>query len=163
MELKKALQTLQSIDSNSGKRETLNLMVQVFNPNAIGGTPCVNVESINAGFDWDNGKVILSTEKQLTLLSSEDVTAIRESVSKGQSWHAYQSHKVQKLEVAGLQAKLVAGSVKYNQLQEASIKANYFLLYLNQSGVLTGDDKLKKHLVKLMEESYQSLTKALDM
>lgn len=36
-------------------------------------------------------------------------------------------------------------------------KAKDFLLYLNQSGVLTGEDKLRKHLVALMEENYHAI------
>lgn len=46
--------------------------------------------------------------------------------------------------------------------REALEKAKDFLLYLNQSGVLTGNNKLKKHLVKFMEDTYQSCEVALN-
>lgn len=82
------------------------LVVEVFHPGAIGGTPCVDVEAVSNGFDWDHGKVLLITKQPLTVLSPEDVAAIRESVSKGQSWHAYEAHKKQKAQIDALRAAL---------------------------------------------------------
>lgn len=40
--------------------------------------------------------------------------------------------------------------------RELLAELNDFLLYLNQSGVLTGEDRLRKHLVKLMEDAHNS-------
>lgn len=69
------------------------LAVQVFDPGRIGGTPCSEVTGIHVGFDWNAGKVLITTKEQLTRLSEEDLAAIRKSVSLGQSWHAYEEHK----------------------------------------------------------------------
>lgn len=69
------------------------LSVRIFSPGAIGGTPCIDVLSIQAGIDWDKGKILLEPATALTALSAEDVLAIRESAKKAQSWHAYQAHK----------------------------------------------------------------------
>lgn len=64
-------------------------------PESLGGTPSVGLSPRGAqvGFDWDDGKLLLIPEVPLTRLTPEDVIAIRESVKKGQSWHAYQSYK----------------------------------------------------------------------
>lgn len=51
------------------------------------------MEVIIEGFDWDHGKLLLKTEKQLTALSPEEVTAIMESVRRGSSWHAYKAQE----------------------------------------------------------------------
>lgn len=76
------------------------VVIQVHQPGGIGGTPCVHVKGFHAGFDWDNGKLIIYPEDQLTKLSPDDVKAITESVVKGQSWHAYQQHKKMSADVA---------------------------------------------------------------
>lgn len=78
-----------------GAAPDAKVVIQVLRPGSMGGTPCVSVASLNVGFDWDNGKLILVPEHPLTQLTAEDVAAIRESVSKGQSWHAHQFYKNQ--------------------------------------------------------------------
>lgn len=107
MDFKQALIRIKAIEAQQRTEDKLQLMVQVFNPNAVGGTPCVNVDSIDVGFDWDSGKIILQTEKKLTVLSAEDVEAIKSSVRKGQSWHAYQAHKEQDNKIKELKTKLI--------------------------------------------------------
>ncbi|QNJ57371.1 hypothetical protein Dolphis_65 [Pseudomonas phage Dolphis] len=69
------------------------LVVEVFSPGSIGGTPCVVVEHLQAGFDWDSGKVMLRTQQPVTVLTPEQVADIQTSARQGQSWHAYQAHK----------------------------------------------------------------------
>lgn len=80
----------------AGTAPDAKVVIQVLRPGSMGGTPCVSVASLNVGFDWDNGKLMLVPEHPLTQLTAEDVAAIRESVSRGQSWHAYEAHKKQK-------------------------------------------------------------------
>lgn len=114
MNTQEAIQQLQRIAGQSRGR-SLKLCVQVFRPGSLGGTPCVAIKDIQSGFDWDAGKVLLTTEVNLTTLSPEDMEAIHESTRKGQSWHAYQAHKEmkEKLEAAeglvdSLQAEIKA-------------------------------------------------------
>jgi len=73
----------------------LEVYVKVFNPCTVGGTPCVKVADINVGFDWDNGKILLTTESPLTELTKEDVLAIHKSAKEGQSWHSFNMYKKQ--------------------------------------------------------------------
>lgn len=68
------------------------LVIVIQRPGSIGGTPCVELEGVHEGFDWDSGKLMFYPAKPLTVLSPEDVAAIHESVRLGQSWHANQAH-----------------------------------------------------------------------
>lgn len=89
----------------SGGRSTM-VMVPVFRPGTLGGTPAVAVTQVRSGIDWDNGKVFLETAEPLTTLTPEDVNAIRDSARKGQSWHAYQAHKAQAERITALEQAL---------------------------------------------------------
>lgn len=80
--------------------------VVVFSPGSIGPSPSVGIKSAVCGFDWDNGTLLIHTDEPLTQLSPEDVKAIRESISKGTSWHAYQAHKKQADCIKALEAEL---------------------------------------------------------
>ncbi len=131
MELDKALAILTHPSvATENSRRPMQLVVKVLSPGKVGGTPCVKVSSVNAGFDWDNGKLIIDTEKPLTALSPEDVDAIRKSAAAGQSWHAYQTHLAHKEQIAGLQAfakemidaALAGGDMDGASIQEAAVK-----------------------------------------
>ncbi len=82
------------------------LVVEVYRPGSIGGTPCVEVAGVFAGFDWDSGKFILKTDEKLTTLTPEQVAEIHESAMGGQSWHAYQTYKKQADRIKELEAQL---------------------------------------------------------
>lgn len=82
--------------------------VCIHSPGAIGGTPSVAVVSAGFGFDWDNGTFLINTDEKLTKLTPEDVEAIRISVAKGGSWHAYQEWKKQDARIKELEAELRA-------------------------------------------------------
>lgn len=116
MKLKQAIELLQQIQENSHGRQ-LKLCIPVFRPGALGGTPCVDVIDINAGFDWDARKVMLTGETQLTTLSPEEVADIRTSVSKGQSWHAYQAHKAMKEKLDAAEARADALQAELDALR----------------------------------------------
>lgn len=84
------------------------LVVKVFKPGAVGGTPCVAVKRLDVGFDWDNGKVMFETDVPLTTLTPEDVAAIHKSAKEGQSWHAFQSYKKQAEKIKALEAEIAS-------------------------------------------------------
>lgn len=131
MELDKALAILThpSIAVENSRRPKM-LVVQVLRPGSIGGTPCVDVESISAGIDWDSRRLIIKPEKPLTALSPEEVDAIKQSAAAGQSWHAYQTHLAHKAQITGLQAfakemlaqAFIGGGVDGASIQEAAVK-----------------------------------------
>lgn len=131
MELDKALEILThpSVTTENSRRPT-KLVIQVLQPGSIGGTPCVDVEAISAGFDWDKGKLIIRPDKPLTSLSPDEVEAIKKSAAAGQSWHAYQTHLAHNAQIAGLQAfakemiaaALAGGDMDGASIQEAAVK-----------------------------------------
>lgn len=41
------------------------VVIEIHRPGGLGGTPCVDVDRIRAGFDWDSGKLIIVPEKPL--------------------------------------------------------------------------------------------------
>jgi hypothetical protein len=84
------------------------IFVKVFQPGSVGGTPCVEVAGMQAGIDWDAGRIIVTTNKELTTLSPEDVAAIHKSAKSGQSWHAFQQYKKQADRIKVLEAELAA-------------------------------------------------------
>ncbi len=132
MDLKYLIAHLQRIDEHN--RRELKVVIPVFRPGAIGGTPRVEVTSVTAGFDWDAGIIFLQPAEQLTALSAEDVAAIRESVIKGISWHAYKERlkqrEVQKAVedqrdelLAALEGLVNADSDVWNCVSEEEAKA----------------------------------------
>lgn len=93
------------------QRRDPEITILVHSPGRIGPSPSVEVEAIYAGFDWDAGQVLIYPAQPLTTLTPEQVAEISESVSKGQSWHAYEAYKKHKaqLENAALEHAKVAG------------------------------------------------------
>ena len=93
------------------QRRDPEITISILSPGSIGATPSVEVESIQAGFDWDAGQVLIYPAQPLTTLTPEQVADITTSVRKGQSWHAYEAYKKHKaqLENAALEHAKVAG------------------------------------------------------
>lgn len=93
------------------QRRDPEITISILSPGSIGASPSVEVESIQAGFDWDAGQVMIYPAQPLTALTPEQVSEISESVRKGQSWHAYEAYKKHKaqLENAALEHAKVAG------------------------------------------------------
>jgi hypothetical protein len=90
------------------RRDQTTLQVEVFRPGSVGGTPRVPVVGMQAGFDWDNGAMLLRPETKLTTLTPEDVAAIHNSAREGQSWHVYQMHKKFSERIRELEAEVAA-------------------------------------------------------
>lgn len=78
--------------------------IVVHRPGNVGGTPTVPAIGATMGFDWDNRKLLIFTEKPLTELTPEQVEAVNESVKKGQSWHAFEAYKKHRNEMIILEA-----------------------------------------------------------
>lgn len=93
------------------QRRDPEITIAIHSPGSIGASPSVEVESIQAGFDWDAGQVLIYPAQPLTTLTPEQVADITTSVRKGQSWHAFEAYKKHKaqLENAALEHAKVAG------------------------------------------------------
>ncbi|CSS35466.1 bacteriophage protein [Shigella sonnei] len=96
------------LSNKHSQRCDMNVTIVVHSPGSIGSTPSVDVQSIQAGFDWDSGQVMIFPAQQLTTLTPEQVADITESVRKGQSWHAYQEYKKHKEQLEKLSIELEA-------------------------------------------------------
>lgn len=105
MDINQSIQVLNSVITHQPNRDW-KLFVKVLNPGTVGGTPCVAVKGLNAGFDWDAGRILIETDTPLTILSPEDVAAIHKSAKEGQSWHAFQAYKKQAERIKVLEAEL---------------------------------------------------------
>lgn len=82
------------------------LEIVVFNPGSMGGTPTVGVQGFHSGIDWNNGQVLITPHRPLTVLTAEDVKAIHTSALSGQSWHAYQAQKRLRARILELESEL---------------------------------------------------------
>lgn len=75
------------------RAQGMKFKVVVHDPGSLGPTPSVEIVSMQAGFDWDNGTMLLKPAQPLTKLTAEQVEAVMDSARKGHSWHAYQAQK----------------------------------------------------------------------
>lgn len=57
-------QRVSAYQSIADKNEPERVVIQVEEP-SIGGTPCVDIEAIYAGFDWDHGKILIVPKEPL--------------------------------------------------------------------------------------------------
>lgn len=92
-------------ESKTPLRDDYDLYVVLDSYGNIGGTRASKVSSINFGFDWDHGKLLISTEDTLTAMTPEQLEEVHQSAKKGQSWHAYQSYKKQDEEIKRLRTE----------------------------------------------------------
>lgn len=105
------------LSNKHSQRCDMNVTIVVHSPGSIGSTPSVDVQSIQAGFDWDSGQVMIFPAQQLTTLTPEQVADITESVRKGQSWHAYQEYKKHKEQLEKLSIELDAAKQRIAELE----------------------------------------------
>ncbi|HBE3267845.1 hypothetical protein [Escherichia coli] len=105
------------LSNNHSHRRDMDVMIVVHSPGRIGSTPSVEVQSIQVGFDWDAGKVLIFPAQPLTTLTPEQITDITDSVRKGQSWHAYQEYKKHKEQLGKLSIELDAARRRITELE----------------------------------------------
>jgi len=70
----------------------------------IGGTPSVGITSIQSGFDWDAGKLLIYPEKDLRTIEADELLALRKANEK-QGWAEYENRGL-KAEVKRLRKQL---------------------------------------------------------
>ncbi|ENB5757521.1 hypothetical protein OM315_19240 [Escherichia albertii] len=118
MKFSKFYELVNRILSNKhSQRRDMDVTIVVHSPGRIGSTPSVEVQSIQAGFDWDAGQVMIFPAQPLTTLTPEQVADITESVRKGQSWHAYQEYKKHKEQLEKLSIELDAAKQRVAELE----------------------------------------------
>lgn len=104
-----AISQIQRLTKHDHHVDELKLRIVVYRPGCIGGTPKVDIERIQLGFDWDAGSVLLFPVTPLSALSQEEKAAILANANSAQTHHAYQQYKrIKELEaeVASLKTAL---------------------------------------------------------
>ncbi|EPT7717711.1 hypothetical protein ACVSDK_004035 [Escherichia coli] len=109
------------LSNNHSHRRDMDVTIVVHSPGRIGSTPSVEVQSIQVGFDWDAGQVMIFPARPLTTLTPEQVADITESVHKGQSWHAYQEYKKHKEQLEKLSIELDAAKQRVAELEASRV------------------------------------------
>ena len=117
------------LSNNHSHRRDMDVTIVVHSPGRIGSTPSVEVQSIQAGFDWDSGKVLIFPAQPLTTLTPEQITDITDSVRKGQSWHAYQEYKKHKEQLEKLSIELDAAKQRVAELEAKPVSQTYKLTF----------------------------------
>ncbi len=119
MKLEQVIATLQEIATfKSTSASECEVVVSVHSPGSMGPSSAVKISGIHAGFDWDNGRVLIQTEQALTRLTQEQVKDITTSVQKGSSWHAYEHAKKQKATLDAVTAERDALASECEQLRQ---------------------------------------------
>ncbi|HFK1643442.1 TPA: hypothetical protein ACGZY5_004454 [Escherichia coli] len=109
------------LSNNHSHRRDIDVTIVVHSPGSIGSTPSVEVKSIQVGFDWDAGQVMIFPAQPLTTLTPEQVADITDSVRKGQSWHAYQEYKKHKEQLEKLSIELDAAKQRVAELEASRV------------------------------------------
>ena len=61
-----------------GRMDDWRVVIPVYRVGAVGGTPCVNIELVSAGFDWDAGKIFLNTKEELRVIDTDEIKALKD-------------------------------------------------------------------------------------
>lgn len=70
--------------------EGIRVCVPIETVGAVGGTPTTNIKSVQLGFDWDNNKLMLYTEKKLMLEDPDTLGRLRKECQE-MGWTAYEN------------------------------------------------------------------------
>lgn len=72
---------------NDAETKTVGIEIKVIG--SVGGTPICGVRSIQAGFDWDSGKIIIVPERNLRLVDVDELEILRKKYEE-LSWKKYE-------------------------------------------------------------------------
>jgi len=61
-----------------GRMDDWKVVIPVRRIGSIGGTPCVDIELVSAGFDWDAGKIFLNTKEELRVIDTDEIKALKD-------------------------------------------------------------------------------------
>mgnify|MGYP003353741005 CR=1 FL=1 len=61
-----------------GRMDDWRVVIPVRRIGSIGGTPCVDIELVTTGFDWDSGKIFLNTKEELRVIGVDEIKALKD-------------------------------------------------------------------------------------
>lgn len=103
-ELKNIVDRVLENNAQYGGGREIEAVIVVQTARSIGGTPCVGVKSAPAGFDWDNGKLLIHPEKDLRVIEADELAALRKASEKS-GWAEYENRGL-KAEIKRLKAQI---------------------------------------------------------
>lgn len=79
LELKKLVELFEQQTTRQRMNlEDVQVVIDSHKVGMIGGTPTTNIKSINLGFDWDKGKLIISPENILREIDRDEIKMLRD-------------------------------------------------------------------------------------
>ena len=84
--------------------ESITVGIVVKTVGTAGGTPVVGVKNIYAGFDWDNGKLLIYPESDVREIKADELWALRRASEK-EGWAQYENRNL-KSDIKKLTAKI---------------------------------------------------------
>jgi hypothetical protein len=84
--------------------ESITVGIVVKTAGTVGGTPIVSIKNIHAGFDWDNGTLLVYPEKDLRVIEADELLALRKASEKD-GWAQYENVGL-KSDIKKLNAKI---------------------------------------------------------
>ena len=77
LELKQQIDRMIEVTSKRHiEPENIAVGIKVFRLGTVGPTPIVNVKSLIQGFDWDNGKLIITAETDLREIGRDEIASL---------------------------------------------------------------------------------------
>lgn len=95
MSLSNAKALFDHLYERSRDPDNTRLVVKIEAPGTVGGTPCANVSNISLGSDWDQGKIIISTDDLLHRVEADEIEHLREELRKI-GWTAYEFNNLKR-------------------------------------------------------------------
>ena len=84
--------------------ESITVGIVIKTVGTAGGTPVVGVKNIHAGFDWDNGKLLIYPESDVREIKADELLTLRKANEK-EGWAQYENRGL-KSEIKKLTAKI---------------------------------------------------------
>ena len=88
-ELKDRIDTIARRYYDDADLKQIRVCIPIKSPSAIGGTPCVDVESVRLGFDWDNNKLMLYPTEDLSRSDHDYLDKMRTEAAE-LGWSVYE-------------------------------------------------------------------------
>jgi len=73
-----------------GNGEDIRVGIVVKTVGSTGGTPLVNIKTVQAGIDWDKGKFMIFPEKDLRSIEADELARLRKE-SEDRGWAEYEN------------------------------------------------------------------------
>ena len=95
MNLLELQQLVEGFIERGSNPEEIRVCVPIKTIGAIGGTPVADIKSIQLGFDWDHGKLLLYTDKNLMLEDPDTLQKLRKEMDD-MGWSKFENDRLKR-------------------------------------------------------------------